>query len=81
MNTFTTHGLNAAAASDVRRAYEELAGKSAARLTRGPSQSRVSAREEGEDFANGGFLAGGSGHREVCLDLVTVATAVFCFTT
>jgi len=33
MNTFTAHGLKAAAAGDVRRAYEELAGKSAARLT------------------------------------------------
>jgi hypothetical protein len=35
------------------------------------------AYEEGQDFADGGFLAGGFGQREVRLDLVAVAAAVF----
>jgi hypothetical protein len=35
------------------------------------------AREEGEDFADGGFLGGGFGQREVGLDLVAVAAAIF----
>jgi hypothetical protein len=35
------------------------------------------AYEEGQDFADGGFLAGGFGQREVGLDLVAVAAAVF----
>jgi hypothetical protein len=43
----------------------------------GHLQSRAGAREEGEDVADGGFLAGGFGQREVCLDLVAVAAAVF----
>ena len=43
----------------------------------GHLQSRAGAREEGEDFADGGLLAGGFGQREVCLDLVAVAPAVF----
>jgi hypothetical protein len=30
-----------------------------------------------QDVADGGFLAGGFGQREVCLDLVTVAAAIF----
>jgi hypothetical protein len=43
----------------------------------GQLQSRAGAREEGEDVAEGGFLAGGSAQREVRLDLVAVAAAVF----
>jgi hypothetical protein len=43
----------------------------------GQLQSRVGAREEGEDFADGGFLGGGFGQREAGLDLVAVAAAVF----
>jgi hypothetical protein len=43
----------------------------------GHLQSRAGAREKGEDFADGGLLAGGFGQREVCLDLVAVAAAVF----
>ena len=35
------------------------------------------AHEEGQDFADGGFLAGGFWQREVRLDLVAVAAAVF----
>jgi hypothetical protein len=35
------------------------------------------AGQDGEDFADGRFLAGGFGQREVGLDLVTVAAAVF----
>jgi len=34
---------------------------------------RAGAREESEDFADGGLLAGGFGQREVGLDLVAVA--------
>ena len=47
----------------------------------GPGQprSRAGGREEGEDVADGGFLAGGFGQREVCLDLVAVAAAVLVF--
>jgi len=43
----------------------------------GRLQSRAGVGEEGEDFADGGFLAGGFGQREVRLDLVAVAAAVF----
>ena len=45
----------------------------------GPCQlkSRAGAREQGQDVADGGFLAGGFGQREVRLDLVAVAAAVF----
>jgi hypothetical protein len=39
--------------------------------------ARRRAREEGEDFADGGFLGGGFGQREAGLDLVAVAAAVF----
>ncbi len=35
------------------------------------------ADEQGQDFADGWFLAGGFGQREVRLDLVAVAAAVF----
>jgi hypothetical protein len=35
------------------------------------------AYEQGQDFADGGFLAGGFGQRKVGLDLVAVAPAVF----
>ena len=49
------------------------------RLGSGPGQlrSHAGARGEGEDVADGGFLAGGFGQREVRLDLVAVAAAVF----
>ncbi len=40
-------------------------------------QSRAGAPKEGEDVADGGFPAGGFGQREVCLDPVAVAAAVF----
>jgi hypothetical protein len=40
-------------------------------------RSRASAREEGEGFADGGFLAGRFGQRQVCLDLVAVAAVIF----
>src|SRR6266581_3123633 len=43
----------------------------------GHRQSRAGARQKGEDFADGGLLAGGFGQREVRLDLVAVAAAVF----
>jgi hypothetical protein len=43
----------------------------------GQLQSRAGAREQGQDVADGGFLAGGFGQREVRLDLVAVAAAVF----
>jgi hypothetical protein len=45
----------------------------------GPGQlpSRAGAREQGQDVADGGFLAGGFGQREGRLDLVAVAAAVF----
>ena len=43
----------------------------------GRLQSRAGAREQGQDAADGGFLAGGFGQREVRLDLVAVAAAVF----
>ena len=43
----------------------------------GQLQSRAGAREEGEDFADGGFPGGGFGQREVGLDLVAVAAAIF----
>jgi hypothetical protein len=43
----------------------------------GHRQPRAGARDEGEDFADGWFLAGGFGQREVGLDLVAVAAAVF----
>ncbi len=43
----------------------------------GQLQSRAGAREQGRDVADGGFLAGGFGQREVRLDLVAVAAAVF----
>jgi hypothetical protein len=43
----------------------------------GQLQSRAGAREEGEDFADGGFLGGGFGQREVGLDLAAVAAAIF----
>jgi hypothetical protein len=43
----------------------------------GQLQSRAGAREQGQDVADGGFLAGGFGQREVRLDLVGVAAAVF----
>ena len=42
----------------------------------GQLQSRAGAREEGQDFADGGFLAGGFGPREMRLDLAAVAAAV-----
>ena len=38
---------------------------------------RAGARKEGQDLADGGFLAGGFRQREVRLDLVAVAAAVF----
>jgi hypothetical protein len=40
-------------------------------------RSRAGAHEQGQDAADGGFLAGGFGQREVRLDLVAVAEAVF----
>jgi hypothetical protein len=40
-------------------------------------RSRVRASEEGEDFADGGFPAGGLGQWQVGLELVAVAAAVF----
>ena len=43
----------------------------------GQLQSRAGAREQGQNAADGGFLAGGFGQREVRLDLVAVAAAVF----
>ena len=43
----------------------------------GQLSPRAGAREEGEDFADGELLAGGYGQREMCLDLVAVAAAVF----
>jgi len=43
----------------------------------GQLQSRAGAREPGQDAADGGLLAGGFGQREVRLDLVAVAAAVF----
>jgi hypothetical protein len=43
----------------------------------GQLQSRAGAREQGEDFADGGFLAGRFGQPQVRLDLVAVAAAVF----
>ncbi len=43
----------------------------------GHRQSRAGARQEGGDFADGGLLASGFGQREVRLDLVAVAAAVF----
>jgi hypothetical protein len=43
----------------------------------GQLQPRADARQEGEDFADGGFLGGGLGQREVRLDLEAVAAAVF----
>ena len=42
----------------------------------GQLESRAGAREEGQDFADGGFLGGGFGQREVRLDLAAVAAAV-----
>ena len=47
----------------------------------GPGQlrSRAGARGEGEDVADGRFLAGRFGQRQVRLDLVAVAAAVFLF--
>jgi hypothetical protein len=42
-----------------------------------PAQPGAGAREEGGDFADGGFLGGGPGQREAGLDLVAVAAAVF----
>ena len=43
----------------------------------GQLQSRAGAREQGQDVADGGFLAGGFGQRKARLDLVAVAAAVF----
>ena len=43
----------------------------------GQLHSRPGAREEGEDFADGGFPGGAFGQREVGRDLVAVAAAVF----
>jgi hypothetical protein len=43
----------------------------------GQLQSRAGAGKEGQDVADGGFLAGGFWQREVRLDLVAVAVAVF----
>jgi hypothetical protein len=43
----------------------------------GQLQSDAGAREQGQDAADGGFLASGFGQREVRLDLVAVAAAVF----
>jgi hypothetical protein len=43
----------------------------------GQLQSPAGAREQGQDAADGGFLAGGFGQPEVRLDLVAVAAAVF----
>jgi hypothetical protein len=43
----------------------------------GQLRPRAGAREEGGDFADGGFLGGGFGQREVRLDLAAVAAAVF----
>src|ERR1700732_5603859 len=43
----------------------------------GQLQSRAGAREQGQGAADGGGLAGGFGQREVRLDLVAVAPAVF----
>jgi hypothetical protein len=43
----------------------------------GYRQSRAGARQEGGDFADGVLAAGGFGQREVRLDLVAVAAAVF----
>jgi hypothetical protein len=40
-------------------------------------QSRAGAREQGQDAADGRSLAGGFGQREVRLELVAVAAAVF----
>jgi hypothetical protein len=46
-------------------------------MPRACSRLAIGAREEGQDFAGGGFLAGGSGQRQARLDLGTVAAAVF----
>src|SRR6266581_1879665 len=41
------------------------------------SRRRVGAGQEGQHLTDGGLLAGGFGQREVGLDLVAVAAAVF----
>lgn len=41
----------------------------------------VVAREEGQDFADGAFPPGWFGQREVRLDVIAVAAAVFSLTT
>ena len=41
---------------------------------------RVS-QQDGQDLADGGFPGAALGQRQVGLDLVAVAAAVFCFTT
>ena len=43
----------------------------------GQLQSRAGAREQGQDAADGRFLAGGFGQQEVSLELVAVAAAIF----
>jgi hypothetical protein len=72
------HGLRAVVIGLGGGASRQAPAAGARRLVRtGQLQSRADVGREGQDVADGGFLAGGFWWREVRLDLVAVAAAVF----